>query len=136
MTSDRAQDIRDRTFRFGCDVARLALEFPPRPGVRCLADQLLSSGTSVGANLEEAKAASSKRDFVRYAQISLRESREAVYWLRICVALQIGNAAELRRLQDEGEQISRILGAIVINTKRRILAGYTVFVFCILHFAF
>lgn len=136
MASDRSQDIRDRTFRFGCDVARLALEFSPRPGVRCLADQLLSSGTSIGANLEEAKAASSKRDFVRYAQISLRESREAVYWLRICAVLQIGPAEELRRLQDEAEQVSRILGAIVVNTKRRILAGYAVVAFCILNLAF
>jgi four helix bundle protein len=77
--TDRSQDIRDRTFKFGCQIARLALSLDQRPGVRCLVDQLLKSGTAIGANLEEAKAGSSKRDFVRYVEISLREARETVY---------------------------------------------------------
>ena len=44
---------------------------------------------AVGANLEEAKAGSSKREFIRYVEISLREAREAAYWLRILVALEL-----------------------------------------------
>jgi four helix bundle protein len=134
MATDLSQDIRDRTFRFGCDVAKLALTLAPQPGVRCIVDQLLKAGTSVGANLEEAKGASSKREFLRFVQISLRESRESIYWLRICAALRLGPEEELRRLRGEGDQISRILGAIVVNTKRRLLTGYALFAFCILHF--
>ena len=140
MPPDASQDIRDRTFDFGCRVARLALQLAPQPGVRCIVDQLLKSGTSVGANLEEAKAGSSKRDFVRYVEISLREARETVYWLRICLALQLGPVEELGTLRGEGDQIARILGAIVVNTKRRMLTGYAVFVLVVLsaflHFAF
>jgi four helix bundle protein len=136
MPTDLSQDIRDRTFRFGCDVAKLALTFAPQPGVRCIVDQLLKAATSVGANLEEAKAASSKREFLKFVQISLRESRESIYWVRVCAALRLGPEELLGRLRGEGEQISRILGAIVVSTRRRLLAGYALFAFCILHFAF
>jgi four helix bundle protein len=135
MGTDSSQRIRDRSFTFGCAVARHALRLAPQPGVRCIIDQLLKAGTAVGANLEEAKAGSSKREFVRYVEISLREARETVYWLRVCAALDLGPKAELTVLQGEGEQIVRILGAIVISTKRRMLAGPAVFAFCILHFA-
>ena len=100
-------------------MARVALRLGPQPGVRCLIDQLLKAGTAVGANLEEAKAGSSRRDFVRYVEISLREARESVYWLRLCLALELGPVDELQALRNEGEQIGRILGAIVINAKQR-----------------
>ena len=85
------------------------------------------------------KAGSSRREFIRYLEIALREGREAAYWLRICVVLQVGPAEELERLTGEASQICRILGAIVVKTKFRARAGlavFAVFAFCILHFAF
>jgi len=94
MKTDRSQDIRDRTFSFACRVARLCLDVGTQPRIRPIVEQLLKSGTAIGANLEEAKAGSSKREFVRYVEISLREARETVYWLRIFLALHI--ARELR----------------------------------------
>ena len=130
-----SQDIRDRTFRFACAVARLALDLPPRAGVRCIVDQLLKSASAVGANLEEAKAGSSSREFVRFVEIALREAREANYWLRICAALQLGPAADLKELSGEADQLSRILASIAIKTKARVRTGYAVFAFCILNFA-
>jgi four helix bundle protein len=135
MPTDLSQDIRDRTFRFACAVATLVVNLETEYRVRSILDQLLRSGTSVGANLEEAKAASSRREFLKYVQISLRESREAIYWLRICAELKIGPEAELRGLRGEGDQISRIIGAIVVSTKRRMLIRHAVFAFCILNFA-
>jgi four helix bundle protein len=135
MPTDLSQDIRDRTFRFACAAATLVVSLETDYRVRSILDQLIRSGTSVGANLEEAKAASSRREFLKYVQISLRESREAIYWIRICAELKIGPEAELRDLRGEGDQIARILGAIIVSTKRRMLAGYAVFAFCILNFA-
>ena len=131
---DRSQEIRDRTFRFACDVSRLALALSTRPGVRCIVDQLLTAGTSIGANLEEAKAGSSRKDFVSKVEISLRESRETIYWLRICRELQLAPRQDLEKLIGECDQIARILATIVINAKARLLAGLAVFAFCILTF--
>jgi four helix bundle protein len=102
MSYANSQDIRDRTFAFGCAIARLALGLAPRPGVRSIVDQVLRAGTSVGANLEEARAATSDREFLRDVQISLREARESVYWLRICRALSLGDTKELELLIVEG----------------------------------
>jgi four helix bundle protein len=135
MNTDLSQDIRDRTFTFACRVARLCVDLSSRPGTRNIVDQLLKSGTAIGANLEEAKAGSSKRDFVKFVEISLREARETVYWLRIFLALQLGPKSEVQDLRGEAEQIARILGAIVVSSKRRMLLGSAVFAFCILHVA-
>ena len=119
MATDTARDIRNRAFLFACQVARLALGLGVAPGIRAIVDQLLRSGTAVGANLEEAKAASTRREFVRYLEIALREAREALYWLRICSELRLGSDDQVRALKDESDQMVRILTAIVINTKKR-----------------
>ena len=116
MAADSGQDIRDRAFSYACGTARLALSLT-LPGVRPIADQLLKSGTGVGANLEEAKAASSKREFIRFVEIALRETRESVYWLRLCAALELGPATEVDKAENEGRQIARILSAIVLSAK-------------------
>jgi four helix bundle protein len=68
MPTDISQDIRDRTFRFACAVAALVLKFGTDYRLRSLVDQLIRSATSVGANMEEAKAASTRREFLRFAQ--------------------------------------------------------------------
>ena len=117
MATDSARDIRERAFDFACEVARLALSLGAAPGVRCIVDQLLKAGTAVGANLEEAKAASTRREFVRYLEIALREARETLYWLRICSVLKLGPDDRVRELKNESDQLVRILTAIVVNTK-------------------
>ena len=132
MTHHNAQDIRDRSFAFGCDVARLALSLAPLVGVRVIIDQLLKAGTAGGANLEEAKAGSSRREFIRYVEIALREARESLYWLRICEALQLGPEKRVRELRGEADQLVRILTAIVVNTKRRSIIGLLLTVTCIM----
>ena len=138
--TDRSQDIRDRTFEFACQIARLAFRLEPQSRIRSIVDQFLRSGTSIGANVEEAKAGSSRRDFIRYMEIALSEARETVYWLRICIDLKLVAGDELEPLRNEGEQIGRILGAIVSNTKRRMTlrttAFWATFAFFFLHFAF
>jgi four helix bundle protein len=135
VADDFSQDIRNRTFKLACDLARVALRLTGPQGVRRLADQLLRAGTSIGANLEEAKAASSRKEFLYCVQIALREARETKYWLRICSELQLAPAAELSQLINEADQVCRILGAIVVNTKRRMATGHAAFAFCILNFA-
>jgi four helix bundle protein len=117
MDNSVGANIRERTFLFGCAVATASLE-ARRPGAYALLDQLLRSSTSVGANLEEAKAASSRKEFVRFCEIALREGREAVYWIRICIAVGV-LPPERRMLEREGEEISKILAVIVIKSKRR-----------------
>ena len=70
MPVDLSQEIRDRTFRFACAVSSIVVGCVIDYKLRSLVDQLLRSATSVGANLEEAKAASSRREFLRYILVT------------------------------------------------------------------
>ncbi|MEX2088643.1 MAG: four helix bundle protein, partial [Bacteroidota bacterium] len=80
---EKPYDINERTFEFALAILELTEKIPSgRIGNR-IADQLIRSGTSIGANLEEATAASSKADFVNKVIIALKEARETSFWLRI-----------------------------------------------------
>ncbi|HEY3320559.1 MAG TPA: four helix bundle protein [Planctomycetota bacterium] len=115
-----ARDIHDRTFKFALRIVNLCQHLDARPGVaRLLGRQLLRSGTSIGANVEESVAGQSRADFVSKMMISLKESRETLYWLRLVAAARIVEPALLGDIQKEGEEISRVLGSIVVSTKRR-----------------
>jgi four helix bundle protein len=107
----KGDDLRERAFRFACDVVALSdATSRHRNGARDLMRQLVRAGTSIGANLEEADAAQSKPDFVSKCTISLKEAREAHYWLRI---LKATGKAEADRLLGEANELIAILTTIV-----------------------
>ena len=119
MSTQGGAEIRSRTFLFACNVMKDVLGAQRPLGYKVF-DQLLSSSTAVGANLEEANAASSKREFVRMCEISLREAREAAYWIRICVEVGL-LSKEASHLRREAEEIANILASIVLKTKRKLV---------------
>ena len=82
---------------------------------RRLASQLVDSGTSIGANLEEADGAQSRADFISKCTISLKEARESHYWLRIMRATK---KIDEDRLLGECNEIIAILTTIVRKTRR------------------
>lgn len=73
---------------------------------------------SVAAMLEEARAAESRRDFISKCSIALKESREALVRLRICLDTAIGPLDEATALAREANELVGILTAIVRNTRR------------------
>jgi four helix bundle protein len=78
-----------------------------------LGRQVLRSGTSIGANLEEATAGQSKADFVSKCTIALKEARETHYWLRLFKETKVVPAARLNRLVAESNELVAILTTIV-----------------------
>lgn len=114
------KDIRERTFEFALRIIKLCQYLDRLPGVpRTLSFQLLKAGTSVGANVEEAQAGQSRPDFISKNAIALKEARECHYWLRLVIAAKIMPEKQVAELRDEAEELKRILGSIVISTKRR-----------------
>ncbi|AKM84972.1 MAG: hypothetical protein VE98_C0001G0518 [candidate division Kazan bacterium GW2011_GWA1_50_15] len=80
---------------------------------------MIRSGTSVSANLQEADAGISRKDFINKITISLKEARETIYWLTL---LKDSNYIALDRWQaivSEGDEIARILAQIKINSQRQ-----------------
>jgi four helix bundle protein len=113
------RDLRQRTFLFALQIIKLCRHLDLRNGVsRVLARQLLRSGTSIGANVEEAQAAQSRLDFVNKNSIALKEARETHYWLRLLTASGEIAPQNLADLQQEAGEIMRILGAVVVSSRR------------------
>jgi four helix bundle protein len=114
---DVPYDIRERTFQFAVRVIQAVRRLPDDAATRVVAYQLVKAATSVGANVEEADGAESKRDFVHKMSIARKEARESRYWTRIIQA-SITDSDEWAALQQESEEIARILSAIINSSQR------------------
>lgn len=114
-------DIRERTFQFVVRVVKLCQFLEKNSRVsKLLINQLLDAGTSVGANLEEARAGESSKDFVHKNSIALKEIRETTYWLRLLLAtydFEKGVRNGIEELMVEASEITKIIAKIIVNTK-------------------
>lgn len=88
-------------------------------GKGVLKNQILKSGTSVGANIHEAKYAQSKADFVSKLQISLKECYETEYWLELFSRTNIISNQECSELKNDCGKIRRILISSINTTKEK-----------------
>ncbi len=110
----KTRDIHERAFEFACRIIRLHRTLARRPSTdRVLLNQLLKAGTSVGSNLEEAKAAQSRADFIAKARISLKEARESHYWLRLLERSELVAVNRIHPLVEEANELVAILTTIV-----------------------
>ena len=111
-------DLQEWTFNFARRVVNLCQILDKTPGVsRTLANQLLRSGTSIGANVEEAQAGQSRRDFINKPSIARKEARETHYWLRLVAATELIPEPSLTELLDEANQLVAILTTVIRRTK-------------------
>jgi four helix bundle protein len=117
MAEPQPEDIRTRTFRFALQIIALVEKLPNTVSAKTIGKQLVRSGTSIGANVEEATAAHSKSDFVYRMNISLREARETLFWLRLLDASKILQSGDSAGTMKESDEITRILGAIVSSAR-------------------
>ena len=103
-------DFADRSFTFACDIVFLYTKLIRIPNFpRGIAGQILDAGTSVGANLEEGRAASSRRDLTARTVIALKEARETKYWLRLIRATELAPMDLTERLVREADELVAIL---------------------------
>ena len=111
--------ITDRTFEFAVRIIRLCQYLEKQDKVsRTLANQLLRSGTSIGANTEEAQAGQSKADFIAKMSISRKESRETLYWLKLLKATELIERKLIDEIIKESDELVRILTAIVKTAQK------------------
>ncbi len=115
----QAYDIDDRVFRFGVNVVKFVRTFTRTLDSIEIGRQLMRSGTSVGANMEEADGAASRRDFVYKVGVSRKEARESRYWIRLCLAADIGEKEQGKILPQESDEIVRILSGIITSAESK-----------------
>jgi four helix bundle protein len=114
------KDIKERTFNFAVRIIKLCdfLEDVNKKTAAIISKQLIRSGTSVGANVEEAQAGQSKADFISKMLIALKEARETTYWLKLLEASETLSANQVESIKTESEEIAKIIASIVIATKK------------------
>jgi len=112
------RDIQERAFCFACRVVRLYQFLTKQKGAaEVLGRQVLRSGASVGANLEEAAAGQSKADFISKCNLALKEARETHYWLRLLIETAVVPANKLTELADESNELVTILTSIMKKSR-------------------
>lgn len=110
-------NIEERSYQFSRSIVIFTQVLWKTAEGRIIAQQLIRSATSIGANIAEGQDASSKRQFLQYLQIALRSSRETQFWLRLLAESIRTSDTNLARLRTENDQIIRILVSSVIRLK-------------------
>ncbi len=102
--------IQEKTKKFAVRIIKACVWLETKSNVsRTLANQLLRSGTSIGANCSEAKSAQSTRDFISKYEIALKEARETLYLLEIITEAELVPLEKFRGIMQETEEIINIL---------------------------
>jgi four helix bundle protein len=114
-------DIPARTFEFSKRIIRLCQVMDKNPGVgRTLAKQLIRSGTSIGANVEEGQGSQSEADFVSKYSIACKEARETHYWLRLIAETDLVVPDRLQPLLQECHELIAILTSIIKKMRSKV----------------
>jgi four helix bundle protein len=118
VPSNSPQRIQERAFEFACRIVKLHEHLVKHSETaRRIGNQLLDSGTSIGANLEEADAGQSRADFIAKCGIALKEARETHFWLRLLLATNQVPETTLAPLTKEANEIVAILTTIVRKSR-------------------
>ena len=117
VKKERTYDIRERPFSFAQRVLEIAEKLPHNRACDVLRTQLVKSGTSIGANVEEADGTVTKRDFSNKSVIARKEAKETKYWLRLIVGKYIKPELLEEDIQ-EVQEIINILSSIISKTRK------------------
>ena len=108
----------DLSRRFAVDIVNLCTDIKENRKSNVLLNQMLRSGTSIGANVHEANYASSKADFINKFQIALKECYETDYWLSLFVDTNIITQCEYDALFSQCSKIRKLLITSITTAKR------------------
>jgi len=112
MIAEKPNVIREKSYQFALKIISIYLQMKGQKEY-VLSKQLLRSGTSIGANVAEAAAAQSRKDFISKMSISSKEARETHYWLRLLEDSDLFRDIDLSSTLRDCEELIRILTSIV-----------------------
>ena len=112
--------IKDKSFDFAVRIVNLYKFLAFQKNEFVLSKQLLKSGTSIGANLEEALGSQSNKEFIAKLHISYRESKESLYWLKLLFKTEYINEKEFISLSKDCEELIKIIVSIIKSSKQKI----------------
>ena len=111
--------IREKTYKFSLQIIALYKQLKDQ-NEYVLSKQILRSGTSIGANTEEATAAQSRKDFISKMSIASKEARETNYWLRLIRDSKLFEDVNYDDILKKSDEIIRILTSIVKTSQETV----------------
>jgi four helix bundle protein len=111
--------ITDKSFKFAKRIYFLYKFLTETKKEYILSKQILRSGTSIGANIEEALGGQSSKDFLSKISISYKEARETLYWLKLLFEVDILDEKQFTSLKEDCDEILKILGSIQKTMKSK-----------------
>ena len=110
-------DLKRRCYDFGLSVIRATDGLPNKRSAWIIADQLIRAATSIGANLTEARASSSRLEFKRFNEIALKSANETKYWLELLADAGLADRTIVRGLSVEVSEIANMLASGILKLK-------------------
>jgi len=114
------KDLKKRTKQFGLRIIKLVEALPKTQTARVIGNQLLRSGTSVGANYRAACRGRSKAEFIAKVGISIEEADKSMYWIEMLTEAGIMPEEKVSALHKEADEIIAILTASVKTARRNL----------------
>ena len=111
------KQLINRAFVFARKVIALVDKFPNKRSAWIITDQLIRAATSIGANIIEAQAASSKRDFINFLNHALKSGNETKFWLALAKDVAPNLVDEINNLLKEVDELVKILGSSISTLK-------------------
>lgn len=117
--SKAKSDLKERCYHFSLQIINLTNDLPNKRSAWVIADQLIRSATSIGANLVEARASSSRLEFKKFYEISLKSANETAYWLNLLQDAGLTTGEKVGPLIIEVRELANMLAASVLKLKGR-----------------
>lgn len=117
MTPEKPYDIKKRCYQFSRVLIKFVNEVTYQRIHFSIFDQLLRSGTSIGANVVEGGVGSSKKDVINFYHIALKSANETKYWLCLIRDSFDYNKDEINSLITEADELSKIIASSIIKMK-------------------
>lgn len=111
--------IASKAYSFALEIIKVYKYLVSEKKEYVLSKQLLRSGTSIGANINEAISGQSKRDFIHKLSISLKEARETAYWLNLLKDSDYISMSDFNTLIAKCDEVIKILSSIILATKEK-----------------
>ncbi len=108
-----------RAFQFARKAIALTDKFPNKRSAWVITDQLLRSAMSIGANIIEAQAASSRKDFANFLHHALKSANETKFWLALAKDVSPDSVPDINVLSKEVSELANILGSSISTLKGR-----------------
>ncbi len=113
------EDLRNRTKQFALRIIHLYSSLPKTRDAQVIGNQLLHSGTSVGANYREAQRARSNSEFISKIGIVIQELDETAYWIELLIDAKINASLETKSLLSETDELIAIFTSITKKVKSK-----------------